>query len=294
MHLSTFVLTIRDTRVSLPRLCVMGVVNRSPDSFYQPTGSVSAAIDQVADMVRAGAKIIDVGGEATNPNTQVDASSPSVACQLERVQPTIEAIAKRFDVLISIDTSEPLVMQAAVEAGAQMINDQRGLQRPGALDMAARLRVPVCLMHWFETPRMPDATTPEILIAQIQRDLQTQLNACLAKGLTAEQLILDPGFGGGRYGKSSHENFYLLSHLDVLVRLGYPVLVGLSRKSMIGDALGGVPPASRLYGSLSAAVIAAMRGASIIRTHDVGATEEALRIVRWMQSKQDVCRDALQ
>jgi dihydropteroate synthase len=256
---------------------IMGVINVSPNSFYQSVNSIDAALRLAESMVFDGATIIDVGGEATNPDVMLARDASSIQQEIDGVAPVIAAITSRFDVLVSVDTSQAKVMEAAVESGAGMINDQRALREAGALEVAARLSVPVCLMHFFHSPREPGSTDLEALLLQIQQELLAIVQRCEQAGISREHLMIDPGFGQGHYGKNAEENYYLLAHLKRFQSLGLPILVGWSRKSMIGEVLN-APPEGRLYGSISAAVIAALQGAAVIRAHDVKATVEAIKI----------------
>jgi dihydropteroate synthase len=221
------------------------------------------------------------------PETQ----SPNTQEQLDRVLPIIEKVAREFEIFISVDTSNPQVMQEAVKHGAGMINDQRGLQLPNALATAAKLDVPICLMHFFLERRQPGSSSPAALLTKIIEDFRTIIKNCLAAGIGCEQILIDPGFGQGHYCKNVSENFYLLSHLSKIIDLGQPVLVGWSRKSMVGDVLQ-APPEQRLYGSIAAATIAAMQGASVIRVHDVAETMDAIRIVNAFhhEAAESLCR----
>ncbi len=258
---------------------IMGVINSSPNSFYCPTDSILAALHKVDAMVAAGAAIIDVGGEATNPNVIIERDAPSIQQELDRVIPVIEAITQRFDILVSVDTSEAAIMREAVAAGAGMINDQRALVREGALQAALELAVPICLMHFFTSSRLWKRPDYERLLLQVYQELKQAINRCETAGILRSRLLIDPGFGQGNYGKSCDENYYLLAHLNRFQALGLPILVGWSRKSMIGDVLK-APPEDRLYGSMAAAVIAAMQGASVIRVHDVKETMDAIKIFK--------------
>lgn len=266
-------------QLNLP--AVMGVINVSPNSFYNPVNTIDAALHAAEAMVSAGVDIIDVGGEATSVNVSIEKEAPSIQEELDRVVPVIEAIAQRFDLLISVDTSQAQVMHDAVAAGAGMINDQRALRRDGALQVASELTVPICLMHFFKASRKPGSTSLENFLQQVKQELQEAVQRCERAGIKRDRLLIDPGFGQGNYSKNCDENFYLLSHLSQLQEIGLPILVGWSRKSMIGDVLN-VPPKDRLYGSISAAVIAAMQGASVIRVHDVKETVDAMKIYKEM------------
>jgi len=255
------------------RCLVMGILNVTPDSFSDGGrfDSMAAAVDQAARMAEAGADLLDVGGESTRPG----AGAVSVDQELERVIPVIEQLGARFECPVSIDTSKPEVMRAAVAAGAAMINDVGALQADGALATAAELAVPVCLMHMQGEPRtMQRAPTYDDVTREVCGFLRDRMGACVAAGLPADRLIVDPGFG---FGKTVEHNLQLLRDLDKLAGLGAPVLVGLSRKSMIGKLLGRSVD-ERVPASIALALLAAQRGAAIVRVHDVAPTIDALRI----------------
>lgn len=257
--------------LDLSRPQVMGILNVTPDSFSD--GGVffapEAALAHAREMVAAGAAIIDVGGESTRPG----AAPVAVQEELRRVIPVIEALCDTLPVPVSIDTRNPAVMQAAVAAGAGMINDVNALQAPGAVEMAASLGVPVCLMHMQGMPEsMQENPEYADVVTEVRQFLADRANACLAAGMARERILLDPGFG---FGKTTRHNLLLLQQLDQLVAEGYPVLVGLSRKSLIGKVLG-LPVDARLYPGLALAVLAVWQGAAIVRTHDVRATREAM------------------
>lgn len=273
-------LSRNDKLISLPKPCIMGIINVSPNSFFRPYPKLSDAIDAAASMVEEGASILDIGGEATNPKVNIEKDSPNGDQEIERVLPLIEALNKRFSVLLSVDTSKPDVIRAAVQAGADMVNDQRALINPESLQAVAKLKIPVCLMHFFNSPRQPNQNSKFDLLTQIKTELSHSVNRCLSAGINPQRIIIDPGFGQGNYGKNCTENFYLLAHLTKLTELGYPVLVGWSRKSMIGEVLGGVPADQRLNGSIVTAAFAALKGAAIIRVHDVAETKEAVQIAK--------------
>ena len=262
--------------LSLEHPVVMGVLNVTPDSFSD--GGRYAVLDpalaQAERMAREGAAIIDVGGESTRPGA--DAVSAEEECR--RVLPAIAALARTLLHLpISVDTSKPEVMRAAVAAGAGLINDVRALREPGALAAAAECGVPVCLMHMQGEPRtMQEAPRYDDVVTDVRDFLAGRIDACLAAGLRRGQLLVDPGFG---FGKTLEHNLALLAGLDRFLELGVPLLVGLSRKSMIG-ALTGRPAGERLTGSIVAAALAAWKGAHIIRAHDVADTVDALAIAR--------------
>jgi dihydropteroate synthase len=222
-------------------------------------------------MAAAGADMIDVGGESTRPGS----SGVGAGEELERVVPVIEAIVAETDVPVSVDTSKPQVMEAAVHAGAAMINDVNALRSDGALPTAARLGVPVCLMHMQGRPRdMQAKPRYEDVVREVADFLQERAGACRAAGIPAEHILVDPGFG---FGKALQHNIELFTALPRLARLGYPLLVGVSRKSMLG-ALTGKPVEERLAASVAAAVLAAMRGAAVVRVHDVAETVDALKV----------------
>jgi len=257
----------------------MGILNVTPDSFSDG-GRFNAperAIARAREMVAEGVDIIDVGGESTRPG----APEVSLDEELSRVVPVIAAIADEIDVPISVDTSRPEVMRAAVAAGAGLINDVRSLGVPGALEAAVALGVPVCLMHMQGQPRsMQCDPRYDDVVVEVRDFLRERAAACEAAGIPPARILLDPGFG---FGKTLAHNLRLLRELEALVALDYPVLAGLSRKSMIGKVLGDAPVDRRLYGSVSGAVIAALKGARILRVHDVRPTAEALRLVAAME-----------
>ncbi|MDE8556302.1 dihydropteroate synthase [Pantoea vagans] len=264
----------RDSHLDLSFPHVMGILNVTPDSFSDG-GKHNALVDALThtnEMVNAGATIIDVGGESTRPG----ADEVSVEEELERVIPVIDAIAQRFEVWISVDTSKADVIREAARVGAHIINDVRSLSEPDALEAAAATGLPVCLMHMQGEPRtMQQAPVYENVLTEVDTYFVQQIARCEAAGMKKEQLILDPGFG---FGKNLSHNYELLAHLSDFHHFGLPLLVGMSRKSMIGQLLN-VGPSQRLTGSLSCAVIAAMQGAQIIRAHDVKETAEAMRVV---------------
>ncbi len=257
--------------LDLSKPTVMGILNVTPDSFSDggKYNALDAAIDQALKMQQEGAAIIDVGGESTRPG----APSVSVQQELDRVLPVIEALSGELQIPISIDTSKPRVMQAAVAAGAGMINDVNGLNAAGAIDAARDAGVPVCIMHMLGRPRtMQQAPQYYDVVSEVRQYLSERVAACEAAGIPRNQLLIDPGFG---FGKTLEHNLALLAGLESLQELGVPVLVGISRKSMIGQ-ITGKSVDDRLPGSLAAAVMAVERGASIIRAHDVAATVDAL------------------
>jgi dihydropteroate synthase len=252
----------------------MGVVNVTPDSFSDGGDffSLDEAVQRAEHMAEEGADIIDVGGESTRPG----ASPISAEEEIARVVPVIAEVAARVALPVSVDTSKPEVMLAAAAAGAGMINDVRALRMPGALEAAEKTGAAVCLMHLKGSPdTMQKAPAYRDVVAEVHDFLQVRIDACVAAGIAKERLLLDPGFG---FGKTLAHNLALLAGLSALGDLGRPLLVGVSRKSMIG-ALTGRDVRERLAGSLAAAVLAVERGAQVVRTHDVAATTDALRIV---------------
>ncbi|MDF1758908.1 MAG: dihydropteroate synthase [Coxiellaceae bacterium] len=264
---------------TLEQPMVMGVINMSPNSFYQPCASLEQGLAQAEQMIAEGADMLDIGGEATNPFVDIPVEAPATTAEIERVVPLIAALKQRHpNMLLSVDTSNAAVMQAAIDAGVDMINDQRALRRDGALEVVANSDVAVCLMHFFMPQRIPQSNSAEAMLQQIAKELQQWAQRCVGAGIAADRIVLDPGFGGGNFGKDTAENFYLLRHMDLLHDLGYPLLVGWSRKSMIGDVLGGVSSDQRLYGSVAAATLAAVQGADILRVHDVAPTVDAVKV----------------
>ena len=252
---------------------VMGILNVTPDSFSDGGRFIGreAALRRVREMIEEGAQIIDVGGESTRPGAQ----AVSVEEELERVIPVIEAIRSESDIPVSIDTSKPEVMRAAVDAGASLVNDVRALREPGALAAVAELGVPVCLMHMRGEPRtMQQAPRYDDVVAEVLAFLEARVAACEAAGIPRERIILDPGFG---FGKTLDHNLALFRALPRFAATGLPVLVGVSRKSMIGQVLE-VPVEERQAGSLALASLAVWLGAAIVRSHDVRETVHAVRM----------------
>lgn len=269
----------RTLDLSTPK--IMGILNVTPDSFsdgglYQ---QVDAALKQASLMCQHGASIIDIGGESTRPG----ADAVSCAEELERVVPVVAAIAKELDVMISVDTSTPEVMQACVSEGAHMWNDIRALTRPQAVETAAKLGTAVCLMHMQGTPKtMQEQPHYEDVCKEVSDFLLERAQICLQHGIAQERIVLDPGFG---FGKTLGANYKLLAHIHKLCDLGYPVLSALSRKSMIGAVTGQEKAHERITGSVTGAVLSVLQGASIVRVHDVKATAEALAVVHAYQEQ---------
>ncbi|CAH6942425.1 dihydropteroate synthase [Vibrio chagasii] len=273
------ILKANNKTLVLDRPHVMGILNVTPDSFSDggKFNSLDNALQQAERMVQAGVSIIDIGGESTRPG----APDVSLEEELARVIPAIKAIRAKFDVWISIDTSKAEVMRQAVEAGADLINDVRALQEPGALQVAADANVPICLMHMKGQPRTMQANPSyDDVLQDVEAFLQERVEACEAVGISKDQLILDPGFG---FGKTIEHNYHLLAHLEKFHSLGLPVLAGMSRKSMIFKLLDKVP-ADCMVASVTCATIAAMKGAQIIRVHDVEETLEAMKIIKVMNN----------
>ena len=251
----------------------MGILNVTPDSFSDGGIFLSrdAAVAHALAMVEEGADIIDVGGESTRPGAQ----AVSVQEELDRVIPVIEAVTRAVPIPISIDTSKPEVMRAAVAAGAGLINDVRALREPGAVEAASTLKVPVCLMHMQGEPRsMQHHPVYNDVVVEVRDFLKERIDACLAAGIPRQRMVIDPGFG---FGKSAEHNLELLRRLGELRALGIPILAGLSRKSMIG-ALFGLPVEQRLHASVALALIAVQNGAAMLRVHDVRATRQAIQM----------------
>ena len=269
-----FQLTHADKQLDLSHPVVMGIVNVTPDSFSDGGvfSTFELACQHVDYIVSQGADIIDVGGESTRPG----ADAVSLEEELLRVIPVIEYIHKNHNVWISIDTSKPEVMEQAVEAGADIINDVRALQMPGALAMAASLDVPICLMHMQGEPQtMQDSPDYNDVVNEVAAFFEQRIAYCEAVGIDRNRLILDPGFG---FGKTLAHNYRLLAALPLLHEFHLPILVGLSRKSMIGNLLGR-DTNQRLAGSLAGALIAAQQGAQILRVHDVAETVDVLKVM---------------
>ncbi|HZR03247.1 MAG TPA: dihydropteroate synthase [Burkholderiales bacterium] len=265
---------LRAGRFKLPlhRPLIMGIVNVTPDSFSDGGRylAAEAAIAHAHALAEEGADILDIGGESTRPG----AASIAEEEELRRLLPVLEALGG-FDRPISVDTRKPRVMQAALGAGASMINDIEALQAPGALDVVAGSDCAVCLMHKQGDPQtMHWAPTYTDVIAEVKAFLVQRVQACEAAGIGRERLVIDPGFG---FGKNLEHNLALLRGMEALAELGAPLLVGLSRKSMLGKITGRAP-SDRLAGSIALAMLAVERGAAIVRVHDVAATRDAFLV----------------
>jgi len=262
----------RILRLDVPR--VMGIVNVTPDSFADggEHATVEAAIAHGLQLAGEGADILDIGGESTRPGAQ----DVPIDEELRRVIPVIESLAKQTSLPISIDTSKPEVMRAAVAAGAGMINDVYALRREGALEAAAALGVPVVLMHMLGEPRsMQEAPRYDDVVADVHRFLAERIFAAEMAGIAKKHIVVDPGFG---FGKTIAHNLALLAQLQRFTELGVPLLAGLSRKKTIGEITGRSDPHDRIHGSVAAHLIAAQRGAMLLRVHDVAATVDALKV----------------
>jgi dihydropteroate synthase len=270
----TMTKTHRFLNLSKPRL--MAIVNATPDSFSDGGElfagdhlDVELAGRRIEQLIKEGAEIIDIGGESTRPG----AASVSEQQELDRVIPIVEWVARHCDVAISVDTSTPLVMREAALKGAHLINDVRALTKPDAAFTAAQVGLPVCLMHMQGSPvTMQTSPSYQSVIVEVSTFLQERVIACLDAGMAPSKIWLDPGFG---FGKTLEHNIELVRQLPELVSLGFPVLVGFSRKSMVGQILGR-PIAERLVGSLALAMMALERGAMILRVHDIAATRDII------------------
>lgn len=266
-------------QLDLSRPHIMGILNITPDSFSDggQYNTLDAALHRAGNMLEAGASLLDVGGESTRPGAQ--AVSPQQ--ELDRVAPLVEALVKNFDCIVSVDSSTPQVMTESAALGAGLLNDVRALQREGALEAAAQTGLPVCLMHMRGEPQtMQDAPHYDDMAAEVAAFLQQRVDAWVVAGISRERIVLDPGFG---FAKTLQHNLELFSRLPELHALNLPLLVGVSRKSMIGSVLD-KPVDQRLYGSLALAVMALERGGKIIRVHDVAQTMDALKMFEAVQT----------
>ena len=258
---------------------VMGILNVTPDSFSDGGrfAALDAALRHAEAMVLAGATLIDVGGESTRPGAPVVLPQE----ELDRVAPVVERMARELDVIISVDTSAPMVMTEVARLGAGLINDVRSLRREGALQAAAATGLPVCLMHMLGEPGdMQDNPRYDDLVGEVSAFLVDGMARCAAAGIGPERIVLDPGFG---FAKTLQHNLSLFKHMEALHALGRPLLVGVSRKSMVGQTLSR-PVAERLYGSLALAALAMTKGARILRVHDVAETVDVVRMIAAVES----------
>lgn len=302
-------LDCRGKLLDLSQPQVMGILNITPNSFSQVGRFLflDEALKHAEQMVADGATMIDIGGEPTNPGVH-----PVVSLQqeLDRVIPVVEALSKRLPVVLSVDTSKPEVIREALQHGVDLINDVRALRQPGALEVVAEFQAPICLMHmefpeggapdslravtypqnpaWSAGPKnaiQPTGATalsegndaPEDILTHIKNFLLERVEVCVKAGITRDRILLDPGIGGGNFGKNLPQNLAILARLGELTALGFPLLVGVSRKLFVGELLN-LPIEERLYGSLAAATVAVMNGASIIRAHDVKETVHAVKM----------------
>jgi len=256
--------------------CIMGILNRTPDSFSDGGRflAVDAALHHVEYMIASGAQIIDIGGESTRPG----AEQVSLQIELDRTLPLLEKIKAEFPVFISIDTNKAAVMQAAIAAGADMINDIKALQNENALmTVSNHPKVKVCLMHLQGEPRsMQQNPQYHYVVTEVKQFLLDRIETCLTAGISADRIIIDPGFG---FGKTLAHNLQLMRGLSQLTELNYPVLIGISRKSMLGALLNKTTD-QRLYGGLALTTYALLQGAAIIRTHDVAETQDVLKVTQ--------------
>lgn len=265
--------------LDLSRPQVMGIVNVTPDSFSDggQYNTLEAALKRAESMVELGATLIDVGGESTRPG----ADDVSEQEELDRVIPVVEKIANHLDVVISVDTSTPSVMRESLQVGAGLINDVRSLSRTGAIEAVRDSSAAICLMHMLGEPRtMQDAPCYEDVTNEVEQFLRCQVERCIEQGIARDRLVLDPGFG---FAKNLTHNLSLFKHMQQLHSLNLPLLVGVSRKSMIGQVLNNTAD-QRLIGSIALAVMAFERGAQILRVHDVEATMDALKLFNAVQS----------
>lgn len=275
---SNFEFSCGKYQLKLNRPHVMGIVNVTPDSFSDggKFSSTDMAVEHALKLIAEGADILDVGGESTRPG----AHPVSLDEELSRVIPVIETLSKLTTVPISIDTYKPEVMRQAIVAGADIVNDVRALQEPGALDVVAKSQAGVCLMHMQGTPQtMQLEPHYEDVVAEVKQFLIDRMNIAIRHSIVKKRILLDPGFG---FGKTRAHNISLIQHLDALNVIDQPLLVGLSRKSVLG-AISGGDEGQRLYASIAASVISAMKGAKILRVHDVKATVDALKVVAAIQ-----------
>ncbi len=262
---------------------IMGILNFTPDSFSDSGQffTLDKALFQVEKMLNDGADIIDIGGESTRQNAEI----VTLEQELERVVPLVEAVRKRFDCLISVDSSKAEVFRQSALVGADILNDIRALQEPNALETAVELGLPVCLMHMQGTPQnMQQNPEYDDVVEEVADFLNQRIFACTMAGIPKEHIILDVGFG---FGKTVQHNYQLLKHLNAFVASGYPVLAGLSRKSMIGNVVN-KPVDQRVAGSIAGALLAVQNGAKIVRVHDVAETADALKVWQAMVNADNI------
>jgi len=283
--MSSNLLLCGNKTLDLSQPAIMGIVNVTPDSFSDggelfsnSNLNLDKTLVLVERMLSDGADIIDIGGESTRPG----ADEVTIQQELDRVIPVLEAVMSRFDALVSVDTSTGQVITEAAAKGASLINDVRALRREGALEAVAKAQVPVCLMHMQNQPKtMQEQPAYNDVVSEVMEFLQDRQQVCLDAGIGNEKIIIDPGFG---FGKSLAHNMALFHAIDVFAATGCPVLVGVSRKTMIGQMLGVAQPDQRLIGSVAMAMLAAQKGAAILRVHDVLETKQA--ITTWQHTTQ--------
>ena len=281
MPLPQRILTCGRYSLDLSKPHVMGILNVTPDSFSDGGlhNSKEAAVTRALQMIAEGATVIDVGGESTRPG----ASAVEIEEEIRRVIPVVEALSQ-YDVIISIDTSQPEVIRAAVQAGAHIWNDVRALTRPHALTTAAELNIPIIIMHMRGEPTtMNNLDQYHNVTHDVMAELQLRVNDALAAGVRAENIMIDPGFG---FAKNAKQNLKLLNEFWKLSALGYPILSALSRKRFIGEALGGAEAAQRAVGSVAAHLLSIQQGASMVRAHDVKAMSDAIKVWQAMQAPE--------
>ncbi len=275
------VLSANGKQLILDKPHVMGILNVTPDSFSDggKYTHIDNALYQAEKMIAAGATIIDIGGESTRPG----ATDVSVEQELQRVTPAIEAIRQRFDVWISLDTSKAAVMEQGIKSGIDLINDVRSFTEPGALQVAAQSQLPVCIMHMQGQPQtMQLKPEYEDVNYEVHQFLSHRVEQCIAAGIERSQIILDPGFG---FGKTLQHNYHLLANFEAFHRYNLPLLAGMSRKSMVHNLLNKAP-ADCVVGSVTCAALAALKGAHIIRVHDVQQTQEAMTVIQAVLDNQ--------
>ncbi|URJ28076.1 dihydropteroate synthase [Candidatus Blochmannia vicinus (nom. nud.)] len=269
---------INKYNLNLSEVQIMGILNVAPDSFFDGGNycTLSKAIDHTFHMISDGATLIDVGGESTRPGADVISDEE----EAERVIPVVRAIAQRFDICISINTSSALIIRESGDIGAHLINDVRSLTTKGSMQAAVYCKLPVCLMHMQGKPKTMQ-TSPMYfnIVAEVNEYFSKQISRFESAGITKDKILLDPGFG---FGKNLAHNYQLLANLKYFHHFGLPLLVGISRKSMLSLSNNQYNPKNRLIGSITCAVISAIQGARIIRVHDVKETAEALQVVQTM------------
>jgi len=280
----TWVVDCNGLSLDLSQPRVMGIINLGAESFCAigRVDSPQAALQHAKQIVKDGAAIIDIGAEPTHPSLTPNTTAQQ---ELDRLIPTVELLSQQLDVLLSVDTSRPEVMTAAIQHGAHMINDVRALRRPNALATVAQLGVPVCLMHMNYPEGVPEdaASNPAVTVQTIKDFLQQRIQACLDAGIAREKILIDPGIGHGNFGKNLAENLTIIAQLAELQSLQQPLLIGVSRKTFVGELLN-VPTEQRLAGSLAATVSAVHNGARLIRAHDVKATVDAIKMALAIQA----------